>query len=79
MTDQTQLNTSTTEEPADNRPDFVAKQYRLIRVEDGWRLRKERIGVAWKSDNGSICLRPSGVQVIEGDVHLFPSESENVQ
>ena len=63
-------------EPETKGPDYVAKQYRIIRVEDGWKLRKERIGVAWKGENGAITFRSNGVQVIEGDVHFFPTDSD---
>jgi len=55
-------------------PGYIAKQYRRIRVEDGWKTLKERIGVGYVNDNGSICFRPSGAQLIEGDVHLFLRE-----
>lgn len=79
MTDENTQNPKTSAAEGDrNRPDYVAKQYRVIRVEDGWRTRKERIGVAFKNSNGSICFRPTGKQVIEGDVHFFPlEEAEN--
>tara|TARA_R110002073_G_scaffold335499_2_gene527645 strand:- start:1054 stop:1320 length:267 start_codon:yes stop_codon:yes gene_type:complete len=59
-----------------NTPDYIAMQYRMVRVESGWKTRKERIGVAFNnSSNNSICFRPSGQQVIEGDIYLFPYEN----
>jgi len=62
MSTQTHINqTNPSGTGETKRPDYIAKQYRVIRIEDGWRTRKERIGVAFKNDNGSICFRPSGV------------------
>ena len=60
-----------------NHPDYIAKQYRVVRIEDGWRTRKERIGVVFKNANGSLTFRPSGAQIIEGDVHFFPAQDRN--
>ena len=78
MTDETKKDEKPAAENGDkNRPTYVAKQYRVVRVDDGWKTRKERIGVAFQNDNGSICFRPSGVQLIEGDVHFFPIEEDN--
>lgn len=76
MTNQTENLERTASENGEkaNRPDYIAKQYRVIRIEDGWRTRKERIGVAFKNENGSLCFRPTGKQIIEGDVHFFPVE-----
>ena len=31
-----------------NQPDYIARQYRMIRTDNGWQTRKERIGVAWE-------------------------------
>ena len=59
-----------------NGPDYIAMQYRQVRVDDGWKTRKERIGAAFNNANGSICFRPAGVQLIENDVYLFPNDSE---
>lgn len=75
----THSNQATPDNGETNRPDYIAKQYRVIRIEDGWRTRKERVGVAFKNDNGSICFRPSGAQLIEGDIHFFPLEEPNSQ
>lgn len=58
-------------------PDYIAMQYRQIRVENGWKTRKERIGVAFDNENGSICFRLTGRQIIEGDIYLFPSENSH--
>ena len=41
-----------------NGPDYIAMQYRQVRVDDGWKTRKERIGAAFNNANGSICFRP---------------------
>jgi len=74
----TELNQTTDRNNDEYRgPDYIAKQYRRIRVEDGWKTLKERIGVAYANDNGSICFRPSGAQLITGDVHLFLREERD--
>jgi len=57
-----------------NQPDYIARQYRMVRTDNGWQTRKERIGVAWEGDNGFICFRPAGQQLIEGDVYFYPNE-----
>ncbi len=57
-------------------PDYIAMQYRQVRVDNGWRTRKERIGSAFNNVNGSICFRPAGQQIIESDIYLFPSNGE---
>ena len=58
-----------------NGPDYIAMQYRQVRVDDGWKTRKERIGAAFNNANGSICFRPSGQQLIESDIYLFPTDN----
>ena len=75
MTTETQ--TSTPKNGEDKRPDWIARQYRVIRIEDGWKTRKERIGVAFNREDGGICFRPTGQQVIEGDVYFYPYEDNN--
>ena len=56
-------------------PDYLAVQYRVVRVRDEWKTRKERIGAAFvNAMTGAICLRPSGKQIIENDIYLFPLE-----
>lgn len=57
-------------------PDYIAMQYRQVKMEDGWRTRKERIGAAFINANGSICFRPQGQQLIDNDVYLFPTNDE---
>ena len=66
--------TNSTQESDYQAPDFIAMQYRHVRLDDGWKTRKERIGAAYENDNGAICFRPAGRQVIENDIYLFPNE-----
>lgn len=75
MTNETQNQTEETTQTSEdtNRPDYFVKQYRVTKVEDGWKTRKERIGAAWNGANGAISIRLAGTQIIEGDMHLFPS------
>ncbi|MGH1439763.1 MAG: hypothetical protein ACRBBR_06605 [Cellvibrionaceae bacterium] len=56
-----------------NRPDYVAVQYRMTRMGDGWKRRKSNIGAGWNTDKGAISVRFSGVQVIDGDFYLYPA------
>lgn len=72
---QTQNSEPQNETDRHNGPDYIAMQYRVVRVEDGWKTRKERIGAAFSNANGSICFRPTGRQVIENDVYLFPADN----
>jgi hypothetical protein len=65
------------ETSSDNRPDYVAVCYPMIRLSNGWRRRKAVIGAAWKNDKGAICFRPSGKQVIEDDIYLFPANDDS--
>ena len=77
MTTDTQ-NQETTVEKDDKSPDYIVKQYRYVRVEDGLRLRKDTVGVAWSnSKNGSITIRPNGKQIIENDLYLFAIEDRD--
>lgn len=36
--------------------------------------RLERIGAGWTRDDGGICLRFHGTQIIGGDIYLFPAD-----
>ncbi|GJM04762.1 MAG: hypothetical protein DHS20C09_07530 [marine bacterium B5-7] len=70
MSNETKSNTTENE---NNQPDYTAKQYRVIRVEDGWKSRAETIGAVWKTEKG-LMFRPSGKQIIENDMYFFPIE-----
>lgn len=77
MTEENTQNAAVNAENGENnQPDYIAKQYRVVRVEDGWKTRKERVGAAWKGANGDICFRPAGKQIFEGDVYLYPFDND---
>ena len=76
-TTQNQQQSQTTDKAQANKPDYIAMQYRVVRIEDGLRTRKERIGAAFTNANGSICFRPSGRQIIDNDVYLFPNNDQS--
>lgn len=59
----------TAREPG-TRPHWIAKAPKTI----GRTQRLERIGVAWNRDDGGICLRLYGTQVIGEDVYLYPND-----
>ena len=69
MTDQIENTMNETEQG--NKPDWIAKTPKGLR--EGQRL--ERVGVAWNREDGGIGLRLAGKQVIENDIYLYPSES----
>lgn len=43
-----------------NRPDFIAKQCRMVTNSKGLTTHFEKVGVASKNENGSVCFRPFG-------------------
>ena len=45
-------------------PDWVVK------APKGSRL--ERIGVAWDREDGGICMRLAGKQIIDEDIYIYP-------
>ena len=51
-----------------NAPDWVVKTAKGY----GRKQRLERIGVAWSREDGGICLRLSGTQIIGDDVYIYP-------
>ncbi|MCP5366732.1 MAG: hypothetical protein H6907_10000 [Hyphomicrobiales bacterium] len=65
--------TTTTQNPETrsdngNQPDWVAKSPRGT----GRNQRLERIGVAWTRDDGGLCLRLVGTQIVDEDIYLYP-------
>jgi hypothetical protein len=54
-------------------PDWIVKTPKGY----GRKERLERIGAAWNREDGGICIRVYGTQVISADIYLFPlSEAE---
>ena len=70
----TTTNTSTQQARTDNgnQPDWVAKSPRGI----GRNQRLERIGVAWNRDDGGLCLRLVGTQIVDEDIYLYPMSDD---
>lgn len=54
------------------KPDWVVKTPRST----GRNSRLERVGVAWNREDGGICARLVGKQVIDGDLYLYPITGE---
>ena len=72
-TDEVQTEIQTNGES--NRPDYIVKQYRQVRTENGSKTRKEAIGAIWKNAaTGMLTIRYNGVQVISNDVFAYPNE-----
>lgn len=61
---------STANREAGSRPDWVAKSPKG----EGRKQKLERIGAAWSREDGGICIRFHGTQVIGEDVYLYPME-----
>lgn len=62
--------TATNETPREstpNRPDFVVKQ----RSGYGKNASYERLGVAWRNDDGSLYVKLHGKQIVEGGFTLY--------
>lgn len=69
----TNTNTQDTRTDNGNQPDWVAKSPRG----QGRNQRLERIGVAWNRDDGGVCLRLVGTQIVNEDIYLYPLASES--
>lgn len=52
-----------------NSPDWVAKTPRGY----GRNQRLERVGAAWNREDGGLCLRLVGTQVVSDDIYLYPN------
>ena len=70
----TTQNTQTKKTETENgkKPDWVVKTPRGY----GRNSRLERVGVAWNRDDGGICARLVGKQVVDGDIYLYPMGGE---
>lgn len=53
------------------KPDWIVKAPQ----NGGKTSRFERIGAAWSRDDGGVCIRLVGKQVIDTDVYLYPNEA----
>lgn len=51
-----------------NQPDWVVKTPKG----SGRKDRLERVGAAWDREDGGICLRLIGTQIVNEDLYLFP-------
>lgn len=71
MTAENQIQSSQTENA--NAPDWVVKTPKGY----GRKAKLERIGVAWnRANDGGICVRLAGTQIIAEDIYLFPINAE---
>lgn len=69
MRPNTQTQSATASDNASH-PNWIAKAPRG----EGRKQKLQRIGAAWNRDDGGICIRLYGTQVIPGDVYLYPNE-----
>ena len=64
------VNEKTTERTnSGRRPDWVVKVPRTQGKKSGL----VRIGAAWDREDGGICLRLTGNQIVSGDVYVYPA------
>ena len=52
------------------RPDWVAKTQKG----HGRNSYLERVGAAWNREDGGICLRLIGTQIVAEDIYLYPND-----
>lgn len=57
------------------RPDWVVKAPRTRGKTSGL----IRIGVAWDREDGGICLRLTGNQLVTGDLYIYPASEGGAQ
>lgn len=53
------------------RPDWIAKSPRGRREKSAL----ERVGAAWTREDGGICLRLYGMQIVSADIYLYPVDA----
>ncbi len=66
----TDINTNQNEDS--KKPDFVVKTPQVF----GHKSRLVRIGAGWQREDGGICLRLVGKQIIEDDLYIYPTAKE---
>ncbi len=61
-----------TQTPTDNstKPDWTVKTSKG----HGRYQRFETIGAGWSREDGGICVRLSGTQIVENDLYIYPVE-----
>lgn len=57
---------------AGNRPNWVVK----APTGTGEKQRLERIGAAWDRDDGGVCVRLIGTQIVSQDLYIYPVEED---
>lgn len=57
---------------AGNRPNWVVK----APTGTGDKQRLERIGAAWDREDGGVCVRLIGTQVVSQDLYIYPIETD---
>lgn len=57
-----------TTQTTSNKPTHTAS----IKILDGSQTRFERVGVAWANEDGKICFKPYGTQIIHGNIYINP-------
>lgn len=69
MNTQTNINEAQSENT--NSPDWIVLSPRQI----GRKEKLERIGAAWNKEDGGICIRLCGTQIVSDDLYLYAPKS----
>ena len=70
----TEQTSSTNQASNGKRPDWIVKSPSQRAREP----RLERVGAAWNRDDGGICIRLIGKQVVDSDIYLYPNISSDL-
>lgn len=68
----TSTQTKDAESSNGQKPDWIAK----MPMSRGRSTGLERIGAAWNREDGGLCIRLIGKQVIDGDIYLYPNDPQ---
>ena len=69
----TETNTTTESQNGNNKPNFFAK----VRHGFGKKATYERIGAAWRTEDGSIYVKLAGTQVVSQGFTLYAVEDND--
>ena len=67
----TDANTNEDSTDENNKPDWTVKTPRGF----GHKKKLETVGAAWNREDGGICLRLIGKQLVQGDLYIYPLDN----
>lgn len=66
----TNQNTNQNRTNPPQKPDWIVKSPN----QRSRNTRLERVGAAWNRDDGGVCIRLIGKQVVDTDIYLYPNQ-----